>query len=838
MKIQTIHLCGWLILTLAACSGVDTGSDVTDDAGVDAVADSVGDPGLQDSMHPDAPEQDVLDDLISDTAVDQGLDADEEVQDDTAADVEPDVPVGPPYRVSTSFDARPGVGQMHIRDAAPETILQVVNVDGVVVQEAEADEYGSLIFRFVDPGRGYSVRLADDINDYTGPLTVKSVENSLPPDSFYEDQVLQPGFGYLTTRDGTKLSYFLTLPGPPENGPYPTVVAYSGYSPSRPGRVLSSEIEAFCEIYPILCNAPDDPSNLIAALIGFATIGVNIRGTGCSDGGYDYFETVQLLDGYDVIEIVGRQPWVKNSKVGMVGISFPGISQLFVGSTLPPHLGAIAPQSVIADSATSCLLPGGIYNDGFAQTWHDMVLYAALPYHHGWVNDVINSGDELCDKHQKMHLQQRDAIAEGLKYPYYTDDVAVPVDPSAWVDKIEVPVFMTGQWQDEQTGPHFAALMDKFTSSPSAHFTVTNGFHNDSASPQSLIEWMEFLYLFVSKDMVKIPDDIKGLGPMFMEQVFGVQIPFPDSDIQETAETYEQSLEMWNARPAVKVIFESGAAPKVAAGTPSGTFDRRFASWPLPNTQVGRWYLAPGASLTESVPDGDGGFSTFTHDADAGHRVTLASGDVYRNPPDWSWRQPEFGSSVEFLTEPLLTDVVMGGHGSADLWIRTDATDADIEVTLTEVRADDKENLVQSGWLRASHRALREDATELRPVKSHRFEDVDLLTPDEWTPVRVEIMPFTHIFRAGSRVRVIIDTPGDSTTRWQFRLLEFETPPTIDIGHDDAHPSSIALPLIPGVEIPTTQPACTSLRGQPCRDYQPIVAPTMVPAGKAISPKP
>ncbi|HNU69715.1 MAG TPA: CocE/NonD family hydrolase [Myxococcota bacterium] len=629
----------------------------------------------------------------------------------------------------------------------------------------------------------------------------------------------------MTTRDGTKLSYFLTLPGPPENGPYPTVVSYSGYSPSRPGRVLSSEIEPFCEIYPILCNAPDDPSNMIAALIGFATIGVNMRGTGCSDGGYDYFEEVQLLDGYDVIEIVGRQPWVKNNKVGMVGISFPGISQLFVASQRPPHLGAIAPQSVIADSATSCLLPGGIYNDGFAQTWHDMVLYAALPYHHGWVRDVIDAGDELCDRHQKMHLQQRDAIAEGLKYPYYTDEVAMPMDPSAWVDKIQVPVFMTGQWHDEQTGPHFAALMDKFTGSPSAHFTVTNGFHNDSASPQSLIEWMKFLYLFVSKEKVSIPDDVRGLGPMFMEQVFGAQIQFPKSDIEDNADTYEEALAMWNARPPVKVIFETGAAPKTPAAAPAGTFDVRFDEWPLPGTEVARWYLGPNATLNRQAPDAMGGFSSFAHDAAAGHKVILSSGDVYRNPPNWNWGQPAFGTSVEFLTEPLDQDTVMGGHGSADLWIRTDATDADLEVTVTEVRADGKESYVQAGWLRASHRALRADATELRPVKSHRFDDVSLLTPGEWTPIRLEIMPFTHIFRAGSRIRVIIDTPGDSMTRWKFRLVEFETPPTIDIGHDADHPSSIALPLVPGVQIPTTQPACTSLRGQPCRDYQAITPP-------------
>ena len=44
--------------------------------------------------------------------------------------------------------------------------------------------------------------------------------------------------------------------------------------------------------------------------MGYATVGVNMRGTGCSGGAYDYFETLQVLDGYDLIETIAAQPWV------------------------------------------------------------------------------------------------------------------------------------------------------------------------------------------------------------------------------------------------------------------------------------------------------------------------------------------------------------------------------------------------------------------------------------------------------------------------------------------------------------------------------------------------
>ena len=45
----------------------------------------------------------------------------------------------------------------------------------------------------------------------------------------------------------------------------------------------------------------------------------------------------------------------------MVGISYGGISQLFVAATQPPHLAAITPLSVIDNTATT-LDPGGILN--------------------------------------------------------------------------------------------------------------------------------------------------------------------------------------------------------------------------------------------------------------------------------------------------------------------------------------------------------------------------------------------------------------------------------------------------------------------------------------------
>ena len=161
----------------------------------------------------------------------------------------------------------------------------------------------------------------------------------------------------------------------------------------------------------------------------------------------------------------------------------------------------------------------------------------------------------------------------------------------------------------------------------------------------------------------------------------------------------------------------------------------------------------------------------------------------------------------------------MLGHGSIDLWFASTSVDADIEVMLTEVRPDGQEMLVQSGWLRASHRKLRADATDLRPVKTHLREDQTMLE-DGFNEVRVELMPFGHIFRAGSKIRLTIDTPGDSMARWFFLLLDQPEGTEHIIAHDEAFPSSILLPVVPSIVVESPLPSC-SLRGQPCRDFVP-----------------
>ena len=804
----------WLVILVVACLCAGCGATAT--APTAAPTD------------PDA----VVADVSSDAAA-AGTDAGGQVAPEAASGDAADAAVDVFDPGNAGFLARGGVRQVFVTHAAAEQALAVVDAAGKVLAEAKADALGSIVFRQIPPGKGYRVAtVAAATEQHSAPLDVLDVAESQPPQAFYTAQVIAPGNGYITTRDGTQLAYFATLPGPADAGPYPTIVNYSGYDPARPGSAkVSGDQLALCDAIPVLCDAPADASAMIAAVLGYATVSVNLRGTGCSGGAYDYFETMQLLDGYDVIETVAAQPWVAFHKVGMTGLSYPGITQLFVARTQPPSLAAITPLSVIGNTVTT-LVPGGILNSGFALNWIQMVYQRAAPYGQGWEAARVAAGDLICKENQLLHDCRVNNVDQAKDAKYYDPAIIDPLNPTVWVNQIHVPVFLAGAWQDEQTGPFFVTLLDKFTAAPNRRFTVYNGVHPDGFAPQVLVEWKAFLDIYVAHQKPSVSGLLNVVVPQLTQQVYGAPMQLPPDRWQGVG-SWEEAKARWEAEPEVRALFEDGALEPI--GAPLAQFELLFSQWPPKETVAQRFWFQPDGTLLELPPPATEAASTFWLDPTAGDRGILGpKGKLWNVLPNYLWQAPSEGKAVAFTSAPLAADVVMLGTGSVDFWIRSlaaDVTDADLEVNLTEVRPDGQERYVQSGWLRASFRNLTAASTELWPEPSFLLPDIAPLTPGTWQQVRVAIAGFGHVFRKGSRLRIAIDTPGDSRAEWRFALRAWDHPVRYEIAHSAAYPSSVVLPVIKGAALPVTAklPACPSLRGQPCR---PFVATPNQPAPK------
>jgi predicted acyl esterase len=107
-------------------------------------------------------------------------------------------------------------------------------------------------------------------------------------------------------------------------------------------------------------------------------------------------------------------------------------------------------------------------------------------------------------------------------------------------------------------------------------------------------------------------------------------------------------------------------------------------------------------------------------------------------------------------------------------------------------------------------------------VQTHTKADVAPLPRGKATLVRVPLYPFGHAFRAGSRIRIVVQPPGGNRPAWAFDALTYDGTVTNDVVRSSAQPSKVVLPVVSGVSVTTPLPACGSLRGQPCRAYVPL----------------
>jgi uncharacterized protein len=696
------------------------------------------------------------------------------------------------------------VNQVYVTGAQPGTSLTLLR-RGERVSRKRVGELGGVVFRRVAAGKGYRVRAAD------GSLSVKvgvMRDRAAPKDpSIYNQTLPAGGYGYLTTRDGTSLARDVRLPGPASAGPYPTVVEYSGYGYADPAGPQSG-------IAPIL------------NLLGYAVVDVNMRGTGCSGGAFDYYERLQSLDGYDVVETTARQPWVLGSRVGMAGVSYGGISQLFVGATAPPHLAAITPLSVIDNTATT-LYPGGILNTGFAVRWAEDRVDDARPASptsgQAWAWKRIQDGDAICKANQVLHTAAADLINKIHRNRVYRPKVANPVSPATFVSRIRVPTFLACQWEDEQTGGHCANLADRFTGTKRKWFTFANGLHVDSLDPETFNRWFDFLELYVAGRRPSLSPGAAASAPLIYQTAMGVPgVTLPPDPIRDQP-TYEAALRAFEAQPQVRVLFDNGAGS--APGMPYPGFERSFSRLPVPGTRPRSWFFRAGDSLAGKPPKKGrrGASDSFAWNPGARPLTDFAGtdtggGDLWTTHPSYDWREPPAGTAVSYATPPLRGDAGIVGAGAVHAWIRSSAPDVDLQATVSEVRPDGRETFVQSGWLRTSLRRLDpRKSTLLEPVLSLRGEDRAMLPKGRFTKVIIPLYYQGHVYRAGSRIRVTITAPNGDQPVWSFAETVPRSRARVTVALSHKHPSRLILPLVRGLTAPTPLPPCPSLRGEPCR---------------------
>jgi uncharacterized protein len=748
-----------------------------------------------------------------------------------------------PSAADAPFVAAGSAKQVYVTGATAGAKVALTNSAGDTVAKRTVNALGGALFRHVKPGTGYHVKQLPS-GARSKALTVHSNSPKQWNPKIYEQEIKTDGYGYMTTRDGTQLAYRvwlptelggaedtpgITTPAGPYSAPYPTLIEYSGY--------------AYAD--------PEGPTSGIAALaniMGFAVVDIQMRGTGCSSGAFDFFEPLQSIDGYDIIETFARQPWVKDNKVGMVGISYGGISQLFTAATQPPSLAAISPVSLIDATATT-LYPGGLRNDGFAVNWAKERQAESQPAGQGkegtqpYAEDLVKT-DEVCKANQVLHPEAANLLAKIRANSTYHPKVADPLDPVTFVHKINVPVFAACQWQDEQTGGHCPTLAREMTGTDKKWFTFTNGPHIDSLAPETFNRLYDFLRLYVAKDTpLTYSAQVQAAAPVIYNAAMGIPqehpITLPPDPIQAMP-TYDAALAAFEELPMVRVLFENGAGsgPTGTAepGDPYPAFEQSFPSWPIAETTAHKWFFGGKGKLTNAKPGGRG-VNWFTADAKAlaltDYGPDTGSGGEHplwgnASQWDWRWKPNPTGTALSYVSAPLKADTTVIGAGAVYAWVKSSTKDVDLVASVTEVRPDGNETFVQSGYLRTSMRKLSHDrvnvmhepSTLLEPMPSMLASDVKPMPAKRFVKIAIPLYYQAHAYRTGSRIRVTIAAPNGTQPIWSFgHTVPKGDTSKVSVVFSPKKPSMLVLPIVSGVEVPADLPPCPSLRNQPCRPY-------------------
>ncbi|MGI0092223.1 MAG: CocE/NonD family hydrolase [Nitrososphaerales archaeon] len=145
----------------------------------------------------------------------------------------------------------------------------------------------------------------------------------------------------IPTRDGTVLNANIFRPADEQGKKFPAILGIHPYQSDQSPPIKSKALSSSAGMWAPGIERPNaslesgDPTFYVRR--GYAHIICNLRGTGDSEGIYEYNSKREVEDVHDVIEWIAKQSWC-DGNVGMFGVSYFATIQKFVAGTNPPHL--------------------------------------------------------------------------------------------------------------------------------------------------------------------------------------------------------------------------------------------------------------------------------------------------------------------------------------------------------------------------------------------------------------------------------------------------------------------------------------------------------------------
>lgn len=582
---------------------------------------------------------------------------------------------------------------------------------------------------------------------------------------------------FVTMPDGVRIAVNVRLPdGYVQGRRYPTLFEMSGYDG---GSAEDGTLARDFRVPEGIPAVPRGDSRQLTRRFNqqYVTVHASVRGSGCSGGEFDLFSTQSADDGkYLIDEWIAEQAW-SNGDVAILGHSYSGLTGFLVASRRPAHLRAMTVSGLIDDVYRGIVYPGGVSNYGFPLLWTGA--YRPVNDVGGGVAPGVVRPEEADDQSGRRATCAGNQAAKGRTITNEPLVQGLTDTDNDWyrsrslityVRDINVPIHITGAYQDEQTGPRgFTHLWEQVRGVPK-RLLITNGDHN-TQNPSST------------------GPEVWGDRKAWIDHWMGVRVDRRSYGARR------------DDRPSVHVLFEYH---RDGTGTLVSNGHLDDASFPLASTRWADVFLRR-----------DGGLSTAPPAAGEGGDVYV-SGSVRQA---WSYQAgPDAGppltttdgpDELVYRSAPLDRPLTIAGPVTATLFVQSSANDTELFVQLVDEAPDGSRAYLQRGLLRASHRAVdvaRSDSFAgriYRPWRPH--VNPTAITPGETYEYLVEVFPVGHVFRPGHRIVVKVHTPPILDSIYAY--VPKRVPGVNTVLHDAGHASRVTLPVVPtpwslGPELP------------------------------------
>ncbi len=504
---------------------------------------------------------------------------------------------------------------------------------------------------------------------------------------------------------------------------------------------------------------------LKAAAQGYVYIIQDCRGRFTSEGEWYPFK-YESQDGYDTVEWAAALPYA-NGKVGLVGMSYVGVTQMLTAVAAPPHLAGILPVITGSNYHENWTYQGGAFAQSFDQGWTKYFVIDTLSRR--VLKDSSRARGDMILPLSDYPVLGSDP-SSGLA-DYYLDWLAHPRYDDYWkqwsieeqFSKIKVPGF------------HVAAWYDLFQDGSLKNYLGIKAQGGSEAARNN-------------QRLLVIAGGHAGLTPKIGDIDFG-----KDSVPDLTALTLR-----WYDHLLKDVDNGISQEKPVKIFVMGKNIWREEDSWPLARARETRYYLHSAGKA--NMLGGDGTLSTTSPASEAADKYVYDPADpvptrggpvpFHESAGPVDQRPTESREDVLVYTTPAFQrDTEVTGPVTLELYVSSSAVDTDFTGKLIDVWPNGNAENLLDGILRARYR--------------NSMEKAEFMNPGEIYKLTINLWSTSNVFLAGHKLR--LEVSSSNFPRFDRNLNTGEDPESGKrmikasnlVYHDREHPSALVVPIVP-----------------------------------------